>query len=538
MQNSLITILPPLLVLALAFATHKILFSLFSGIILGSLIYNDFAIIASAKNIVSTIWETTELESLTSLDSFTHSGNILLFIFLISLGTIITLMSYSGGSRAFQELMQKKIKTQDGAQTATMLLSNMFFLDDYFSCVTLGSIMHPITDKFKIARAKLAFLVNSLAPTLAAIIPLSSWSAAIALNIGNAGISDIISENQLVISDPFYLYLSIIPFTFYSLIMIPSVWFIVKNNISFGLMNKHEKIASKTGNLFGGKKEITKKEKLSNNKNATISAFLFPIISLISLIIILLLYTGNFYLLGGSSSFIEALKQGNPELSLMLGTIISLVISIIFLIIRKIIKIKDLAPIILEGINLLGPSIILLILAWSLTDVLNNQLLTGKYLASLFTKYVNIKLLPLLFYAITTLTSIAIGSAWGAMAIMIPISINMLVSFSGIQQPIPVNLLPMIYPLLGAILSGSVSGNHLSPSSDTMLMSSSSCKINHMDHVRSQHTYSFPAVISTAIAFLIAGILVGTVSIKLVMLISLSSGLLINLSFLKFCNKN
>lgn len=538
MQNSLITIVPPLLVLILAFTTHKILFSLFSGIIFGSFIYNNFAIIPSIKNIFSTIWKTTEFENLTSFASFAQSNNLLLFIFLITLGSIITLMDYSGGSKAFQTFMQKKIKTPKGAQTAAMLISNFFFLDDYFSCVTVGSIMYPITDKFKIARAKLAFLVNSLAPTLAVIIPISSWSAAISLNISNAGVSAIANNNPLILADPFFLYLSVIPFVFYSFIMIPSVWFIVKNKISFGIINKHENIAKQTGNIFGGKKDLIKKQKIIINKSVQMIDFLFPLILLISSIITLIFYTGNFKYFGGTNSLINTIQQSKPVLSLMLGTLITLISSIIFSIIRKVIKIKDIYHILMEGVNLLGPSIFILILAWSFTTILNEQLLTGNYLASLSIKYVNIKLLPLLFYVITTLTAIAIGSAWGAMAIMIPISINMLTSFSNLAQPIPVELLPMIYPILGAILSGSVSGNHISPTSDTMVMSAKSCGINHMDHVKSQQAYSFPAITSTAIAFLISGILIGTISINMVMLISLACGLLINFSVLFFRNRS
>ncbi|MBD3273178.1 Na+/H+ antiporter NhaC family protein, partial [Candidatus Dependentiae bacterium] len=294
MQNSIITILPPLIVLVLAFLTHRILFSLSVGILTGTLIANDFAIIAAIKNAINTIWNTTQLENVTSISKLMESNNILLFIFLLILGSIIVLMSYTGGASAYRNFIEKKIKTKTGAQNSSLILSLFFFLDDYFSCATVGSVMHPLTDKFKIARTKLAFLVNSIAPTLAVIVPISSWSAAIVLNISNAGVSDIIKDSPLILADPFYLYLGVIPFVFYSIIMIPSAWFISLKKIQFGLMKKHENIAEKTGNLLAGKKDLS--NKIKNVKNSkTIIDFLFPLLLLITSIILLILLTGKYY---------------------------------------------------------------------------------------------------------------------------------------------------------------------------------------------------------------------------------------------------
>ncbi|MBD3273573.1 hypothetical protein GF385_04470, partial [Candidatus Dependentiae bacterium] len=244
-----------------------------------------------------------------------------------------------------------------------------------------------------------------------------------------------------------------------------------------------------------------------------------------------------YYILGGKNNFVQALQQGNPVLALAVGGLFTLIVSFLYFLIKKRINFKNILEICIEGIKLLGPSIFVLILAWSLTDILNDQLLTGKYLAGIFIKYVNIKFLPLLFFFITSLTAVAIGSAWGSMAIMIPISIQMLASFLNGNSMIPVQAIPMIYPLLGAILSGAVTGNHLSPTSDTMVMSARSSNAYHMDHVRTQHTYSFPAVFSTATTFLLSGILIAKYPIQMVLLICIVFGISLNFGILFLRNK-
>lgn len=538
MQNSLITVLPPILVIFLAYLTHRIVTSLLIGILVSSLIYNNFAIIDSIKNVLNVLWNTTEIGNLTSLNGFLESSGIMLFIFLLILGAIITLLTYSGSAEAFQNYINKKIKTAKGAQTASLLISNLFSIDDSFGCVSVGAIMHPITDKFKIARTKLAFLVNSLAPTMTIIVPISSWSAVIVSNISSAKVSTILKTKPLIFSDPFYLYLGVIPFIFYSFIMITAVWFMVKYNISFGLLKKHENIAETTGNLFGGREHTPKKTKRSDNTESHIIDFVLPIVFLISSILIFILYTGHFALFGGHNNLLQAIQQGKPVLALMFGGLLTFIFSSIFLIAKKSIKITDIFHITIEGFMLLLPSICVLILAWAFADILNHQLLTGNYLAYLLLKYINIKLLPVLFFIITLITAVGISSAWGAMAITIPIAINILASFFSRVQPIPVADIPIIYPLLGAILSGAVSGNHISPASDTIIITARSCGIPFIDLVRAQSTYSIPPLICTAFAFLISGFLVGVLPLKFVLLISLGSGILLNFLILKFKNSN
>jgi tetracycline resistance efflux pump len=537
MQNSLITLLPPLIVIAAAFLTQRIILSLFIGIISGTLIANDFALIPAIKSTLTTIWNTTEIGNVNSLKTFFESNNIILFLFLLVLGIIISLLTYSGSANAYRNFIEKKVKTKKGVSISSLILSKFFFLDDHFSCVTVGSVMHPLADKFKMAKVKTAYLVNTLAPTLAIIVPISSWCAAIVLNIENSGVSDILKDKPTIFADPFYLYLSVIPFIFYSFITIISTWFITLNNISFGQMKTHEKIAEVKENLFGGKNPIKQRLKVNKNSSSSLIDFLLPLILLISSIAFLILYTGNYHLFGGTNNFIIALQKGSPITSLFLGSLFTLIFTTTMYLIKNKIRIKDLGPVAWDGINLLAPSLILLILAWSLTDVLNNQLLTGRYLAELFVQYANIELLPFLFYFVTMFTAIAIASAWGAMAIMIPIGIQMLASFVNMPTPIDINTIPMIYPLLGAILSGAVSANHISPTSDTVVMTSRSTGAYHIDHVKTLHTYTIPAVISTAISFLLAGILIKNFGIKLSLLISFSTGILLNFGILTIRNR-
>lgn len=537
MQNSLITLLPPLIVITVAFLTQKIILSLFIGIISGTLIANDFAIIPAIKNAMLTIWNTTEIGNIKNIKTFFESSNIILLLFLLVLGIIISLLTYSGSANAYRNFIEKRIKTKKGICISSLILSKFFFLDDHFSCVTVGSVMYPLTDKFKIAKVKIAYLVNTLAPTLAIITPISSWCAAIVLNIQNAGVSDILKDKPTIFADPFFLYLGVVPFIFYSFITIISTWFITLKNISFGQMKKQENIAEKTGNLFCGKKAIKQNLKVNKNSSKSLIDFLLPLGLLITSITFLILYTGNYHLFGGTNNFIMALQKGSPITSLFLGSLGTLIFTTIMYLIEKKIKTKDLGHIIGEGINLLAPSLIILVLAWALTNVLNTQLMTGHYLAQLFVKYASIQLLPFLFFFVTMLTAIAIASAWGAMAIMIPIGIQMLASFVNIPTPIDINAIPMIYPLLGAILSGAVSANHISPISDTVVITSRSTGAYYIDHVKTLHTYIMPAIISTAISFLIAGLLIKPIGLKISLLISISVGILLNLSILIIRNK-
>ena len=262
MQNNWLSIIPPLIVLVLAFTTRRVILSLLCGIISAALILNNFAPYQSLKTVISKIWTTSELGSLTSWDAFKSNWSLFIFLFLLMLGMIIVLVNHSGGAYAYGNYIKKKLKTQKAVQTSSLTLSLLFFIDDHFSALTVGSVMHALTDRFNIARAKVAFLVDSMAAPLCILAPISSWAAYIIMQLKKSGVSSVAQNGTYVLADPFLVYLKTIPFIFYSIIMIASVWFLVRRNLSVGLMHKHEAIANKTGNLFAGKtpKSRTTKE--------------------------------------------------------------------------------------------------------------------------------------------------------------------------------------------------------------------------------------------------------------------------------------
>ena len=532
MQNTWLVLLPPLIVLFLAFITRKTIFSLICGIFAAALVFNNFSIFASLKTVASRIWTTSELASLKSYQSFINSWNPFVCLFLITLGIIVVLITYSGGAYAYAQAVKKKLKNKNATETSSLLLSLFFFIDDYLSSLTVGSVMSPLSDKFKIPRAKLAYLVDSMAAPLCIITPISSWSAYIVMHIKKAGLAQTFS-NASSVPTPFLTFLKTIPFIFYSFITITGVWFIVRHKISIGEMNKHETIAANTGNLFAGK--IPNKKEIHNEKNVkkdySILDFLLPITTLIICAIGFILYFGNSILLGGSNNLLQTLQVTHTPKALFMGGICSLFFSIVFFLFKRKLGFRDLKDIFKQGFSSMFPTVIVLILAWSLSEILKNDLQTGQYLASLLVGALSINLLPVIFFVITAITAFAMGSAWGSAAVMIPIALPMLASFVKLNPQLLQNDFPLLFSVLGAVLSGAVSGNHTSPVSDTTIMSATSTGCYHMDHVKTQYTYSVPVLFCTATAFLISGFL-SSYNIYLNIAVSLATGIFCNFTYL------
>jgi len=536
MQDSWIVLLPPIIVLSFAFLTHRIISAITLGILSATLIATDFSIIKAMTMAITYVWQTSELQNMASWDLFFASNSLMMILFSFILGIFTVLLGNTGGACAYRKFVSKRIETKKDAEKASLVLSFFFFLDDYFSSLTVGSVMYPLTDKFKIARAKLAFLVNSIAAPLCVMFPISTWGAIVLLNLQKSGISNILNCNVAIHADPFFLYLGFIPFIFYSIISITSAWFIVLNKISFGLMYKHEKIAQDTENLFGGKIAVVRKRRDIKVTNSSMIDFLFPLSLLLSSIIIIVLYIGDYRLFGGQNSFVEALKNTQFIKALFIAGCFSLLISTIFYLARKKLNTKTLFHSYIDGLKLIGPSLLVLLLAWSLADLLNNELSAGQFIAKSLVGHLSVQFLPFIFFIVTAIISTTIGSAWGTIAFMIPLAIQMLISLFNLEVPITPGQLPILFPALGAILSGAVTGNHISPTADTMVMAATSSGCYHMDHVRTQHTYSIPAFISTAIAFLFTGFFV-LYDTTIGLLLSLGVGIIVNFSILLVLNK-
>ena len=289
MNFDFVVALPPLLVLILGFATRRVMFSLTCGILFSALIASNYSLFGAFKLSLLRLWSNTELSHLSSLGAFADSDNLFIYIFLLILGIIVTLLSHSGGSYAYGKVVAQHLHSKRSAQASSLVLSMCLFVDDYFNSLTVGSVMYPLTDRFKIPRAKLAFLVDSMSAPLAMIIPVSSWVAVLVGFVRESGIDVTREATTLVLENPFNMYLHILPYVFYSFIIFFSAWYIVMRTISFGSMRRHEDIAEKTGNLFGGKDAPSNRLRQineANKENSSLVDFIFPVATLIVCIIV------------------------------------------------------------------------------------------------------------------------------------------------------------------------------------------------------------------------------------------------------------
>lgn len=520
MYNPWLVIIPPLIVLLLSFLTHRVTLSLFLGIASAALIFHDFSLIPSIKTMWFRFIDTIEINSVLSWQTFVQNTSLFIYLFLFMLGILIIIIGKTGGTTAYRTFVQKKLKTKISAELSSLLLTLMFFIDEYLNILTVGSVMHPVTDKFKIPRAKLAFIINAVAASLCVIVPISSWCAFILAQLNNSGVLSSKTSETLILASPMSFFAGAIPFSFYSIIIIIATFFIVKKGISFGPMHKHETIAEKTGNLYAGKKEKVTPAPEVTNKNNSLIDFLLPIVVLVTIVI------GSILLL-----------QLNAPAALCLGSTVSLITSIIFFVLRKKLLVKNLFGYCVEGIKLMWQSIVVITLAWVFSKILTADLATGDFLASKLTGIISLQLLPLIFFVATTLVTLAIVSAWGSIALMIPIAIPMIISFSNVAAPVDLYTVKIALPTLAAILGGAVAGIQLSPIADITIIASTSTGAHHMDYIKTQQYYVIPIFVATCVSFLISGLLIH-LPIYINTLISLSTGLTIAITTLTILNKN
>lgn len=483
------SLLPPLLVLIVGLVTHRIILALMCGIVLSSLLVHGFDVLGNMILIKQVIEH----------NIFESQANINIFIFLLLLGIIVTLIQCTGGAFAYQRLAASKIVSKRDAEVASMLLSTSLFIDDYLSCLTVGSVIKPLAQLHKVSRLKLAYLVDTMAAPMAILCPLSSWVAAITGFFRENGITDQISSATVLVANPFIAYLNVLPFMFYSFLLIISTWFIVLRRISFGPMRKAEQLALT---------EINPITEENSNQDVTIIDFFGPIFLLLITIPGIILYTGGWQLLGGTNSFFSAFIHANISKALALGGSLSLCISTLWFLISKKLTWRVMLKVYKSGISLMLPAIIILVFAWALGDLLRAELHTGEHVAQLLYGLVNVKFLPILLFFISLAVSFAIGSSWGTSAILFPIAIDLVISLTNTAPLTPLTNVPVMLPVLGAILSGAVAGNHVSPISDTTVMSSASTQSNLIEHFHTQLPYALPVIFMTGLCFLATGFVV------------------------------
>ena len=461
-------LLPPIIAIALALITKEVYSSLFIGIVVGGLLYSNFT------------FETTVLHVFNGgiLASVTDGYNMGILVFLVILGAMVCLMNRAGGSAAFGRWAQTHIKSRVGAQVATFILALFLFIDDYFSCLTLGSVMRPVTDKHNVSRAKLAYLIDATAAPICIIAPISSWAAAV------AGFAE---DGQGL-----QLFIRAIPFNFYALLTLVMVVGIAVLNMDYGPMAKHEMNAIQNGDLFSGKNPYATMSEEEVNENGRVIDLVFPILALVVCCVIGMIYTGGFF---SGENIINAFSNCDASQGLMMGSAFALVITMVYYLVRRSMKFVDMMGSIPEGFKAMVPAILILTFAWSLkamTDSLGAKLFVRDFV------YANAEsfqmFLPAIIFLIGCVLAFATGTSWGTFGILIPI----------VQSVFPMDN-PLAIVCISACMAGAVCGDHCSPISDTTIMASAGAQCDHVSHVNTQLPYAITGAAVSFVTYIFAG---------------------------------
>ena len=472
--NTPTSLLPPVIAIALALITKEVYSSLFVGILVGGLLYSNF-------NFEGTVLHAFQDGIVASLSD---GYNVGILIFLVILGAIVSMMNKAGGSAAFGRWAQKNIKTRAGAQLASIVLGCLIFIDDYFNCLTVGSVMRPITDKHNVSRAKLAYLIDATAAPICIIAPISSWAAAVAA----------FAEDGQGLN----LFIRAIPYNFYALFTIVMMVGLVLLKADFGPMAAYERNAVEKGDLFSGSNPYAMMDDKIDESKGSVLDLVLPIAVLVAACVIGMIYSGNFFLAGdeGYHDFIVAFSNSDASVGLMLGSAFGLVFAIVYYLIRRAMSFRDIMGCIPEGFKAMVPAIMILTFAWSLkgmTDSLGAKFFVRDFVRSAAGIQV---LLPVIVFAVGCLLAFATGTSWGTFGILIPIVQNV---FSMDN--------PLAIICISACMAGAVCGDHCSPISDTTIMASAGAQCDHVNHVSTQLPYAVSCAVIAGISYLLAGVL-------------------------------
>lgn len=392
---------------------------------------------------------------------------------------MVSMMNKAGGSAAFGEWASEHIKTRIGAQLAAIMLGVLIFIDDYFNCLTVGSVMRPVTDKHQVSRAKLAYLIDATAAPVCIIAPISSWAAAVTGFVKG--------------EDGFSIFIKAIPYNYYALFTIVAMVTLVILQVDFGPMAKHEANAKK-GDLFttGDRPYAESKQDVIKGKGKVID-LIFPILVLIICCIIGMIYTGGFF---DGTGFVDAFAGSNASIGLMLGSFFALIITICFYSIRRVLRFTDCCNSIPEGFKAMVPAILILTFAWTL-KTMTESLGAKEFVAGLVGGVSGplLGLFPAIIFVVGAFLAFATGTSWGTFGILIPIVVNI---FSGTNHT-------MMIISISACMAGAVCGDHCSPISDTTIMASAGAQCNHMNHVSTQLPYAVLVAGISCLTYIIAG---------------------------------
>ncbi len=504
MDATWVSLLPPVVVIIAMLFMHRLNVSLMLGIVTAALLVTH----GSLSMVVILLKDRI-------IEHFSDVNNIYLYLFLIIISSLITLFTITGSAAGCARIIGRKMRTQRSVELGTIFLSFLLSIDDYLSILTVGFVMRPIADRLAVARTKLAYIVRALAGPLVIIMPISTWAAAILVQLDNAGVA--LNASSKIMADSFYVYIKVIPFTFYSVFVVISVCLVVITRIGYGLIARDEKKMIGDNDLFFD-------ESTKENDHSLIE-LLMPIIILLGGAFIGMLYAGQHKVFGGSNSFIEALRENDKTfLILFLSGLGSLSAGLLLFSYKKMVSVTQVPAIIMTGAQLMVSSIMMVACASILGSFLRLDLYTGDYVAYLLCGTAPLSLIPVLLFIVSLAITLMTGSAWGTFSILIPIMTQMLITFLQLKTPVMLDQIPILFPSLGAVLSGAVCGNHISPFAETNVMTATSMGITPLDHAKTQFGYVLPVIIGTIVAFIIAGYVCLVNSLWLSFIVSCSVG--------------
>ena len=474
LANTAWSLLPPVIAIVLALITKEAYSALFIGVLVGGLFTCGFAPVATLDTILN--------DGLIAA----IAANAGIFLFLVLLGIIVSLVNAAGGSAAFGRWAETHIKTHAGAQLATFVLGILIFIDDYFNCLTVGSVMRPVTDKHNISRSKLAYLIDSTAAPICIIAPISSWAAAVSGTVeGVNGIS---------------LFINTIPYNLYAFLTILMVIFISVSDTDYGPMKIHEDNA-KNGDIFTTKNKTYEQDAQPVTERGRGIDLILPVAVLIVSCIVAMIYTGGFF---SGTDFVTAFANCDAAYGLSLGSISALIVIIAYYMFRRVLKFNECMDSIAAGFKQMVPAILILTFAWTL-KTMTNHLEAGAFVSGVVQSATALSvLLPVILFVVAVGLAFATGTSWGTFGILIPIVTSVFeADLANVSQTgeIP----SMVIICISACLAGAVCGDHCSPISDTTIMASTGAQCDHVNHVSTQLPYALTVAAVCVVGYLLSG---------------------------------
>lgn len=466
-------LVPPLIAIILALITKEVYSSLFIGIFSGALLYSNF----NLEMTINTMFFNEEGGMLYKIADSFNTG---ILMFIVILGILVALMNKAGGSAAFGAWASKRINTRIGAQISTIALGMLIFVDDYFNCLTVGSVMRPVTDRHKVSRAKLSYLIDATAAPICIIAPISSWAAAVTSSV---------PEDTNI--NGFQIFMRTIPYNYYALLTIVMMFLLVVRRVDYGPMKNHELNAYK-GDLFTtGSSGQGNEEKINVSSKGIVLDLVLPVAVLIVACIFGMVYTGGFF---DGVDFITAFADADASVGLVLGGVVAVIFTFFYYMLREVISFNEFMECITEGFKTMVPSVLILVFAWTLSGM-TNLLGAKEYVAGLVAKSaVGLQsMLPAVIFLVALGLAFSTGTSWGTFGILIPIVVGVFPSGE------------MMVISISACLAGAVCGDHCSPISDTTIMASAGAECNHINHVSTQLPYALTCAAVSVVSYIIAG---------------------------------